>query len=132
MVLESKSIDVLGNAPKTWTDTAGRTFGSSYQLDKITDVSYAADGNQLTVRDLNNVGADMVYDSLDELLTSGGQSVRTDVKGNQTVLPSSLATGGSQLGFTWDSDNKLKSSDIDNNESADVTFEYDALGRRVA
>ena len=44
------------------------------------------DGNQLTVRDLNKVGADMVYDSLDELLTSGGQSVTTDVKRNQTVL----------------------------------------------
>ncbi len=67
-----------------------------------------------------------------ELLTSGGQNVTTDVKGNQTVLPSSLATGGSQLAFTWDYDNKLKSSDIDNNGSADVTYEYDALGRRVA
>ncbi len=176
-------------------------------------MTYDADGNQLTVRDPNNVGADMVYDfsggntrgtdtfgdvnkaaetiagvmsgdgfkstgtayddedrltgyqqastnfnqswSLSavgdwssvttngtavtrthgpthELLTSDGQSVTTDVQGNQTVLPFSLATGGSQQGFTWDSDNKLKSSDIDNNGSADVTFEYDALGRRVA
>ncbi len=67
-----------------------------------------------------------------ELLTSGGQSVTTDVKGNQTVLPASLATQAAQLAFTWDYDNKLKSTDIDNNGSADVTFEYDALGRRVA
>ncbi len=67
-----------------------------------------------------------------ELLTSGGQSVTTDVKGNQTVLPSSLTTQSSPLALTWDYDNKLKSSDIDNNGSADVTFEYDALGRRVA
>ena len=67
-----------------------------------------------------------------ELLTSGGQNVTTDVKGNQTVLPASLATQAAQLAFAWDFDNKLKSSDIDNNGSADVTFEYDALGRRVA
>ena len=67
-----------------------------------------------------------------ELLTSGGQSVTTDVKGNQTVLPASLATQAAQLGFTWDFDNKMKSSDIDANGSADVTFEYDALGKRVA
>ena len=67
-----------------------------------------------------------------ELLTSGGQNVTTDVKGNQTVLPASLATQAAQLAFAWDYDNKLKSSDIDNNGSADVTFEYDALGRRVA
>ncbi len=67
-----------------------------------------------------------------ELLTSGGQSVTTDVKGNQTLLPSSLTSQASSLSLTWDYDNKLKSSDIDNNGSADVTFEYDALGRRVA
>ncbi len=34
------------------------------QLDKVTAVIYDAGGNQLTVRDPNNVGADMVYDSL--------------------------------------------------------------------
>ncbi len=67
-----------------------------------------------------------------ELLTSGGQSVTTDVKGNQTLLPSSLTSQASSLSLTWDYDNKLKSADIDNNASADVTFEYDALGRRVA
>ena len=67
-----------------------------------------------------------------ELLTSGGQSVTTDVKGNQTVLPSSLTSQASSLSFSWDFDNKMRSSDIDANGSADVTFEYDALGRRVA
>ena len=66
-----------------------------------------------------------------ELLTSGGQSVTTDVKGNQTVLPASLATQAAQLGFSWDFDNRMKSSDIDANGSADVTFEHDALGRQI-
>ena len=37
----------------------------------------------------------------------------------------------SSLTFSWDFDNKMKSSDIDANGSANVTFKYDALGRRV-
>ena len=35
-------------------------------------------------------------------------------------------------GLLPDFDNKLKSADVDNNGSNDVTFQYDALGRRVA
>ena len=34
--------------------------------------------------------------------------------------------------LAWDFDNKMKSTDIDSNDSADVNFQYDALGRRVA
>jgi RHS repeat-associated protein len=75
---------------------------------------------------------DIAHGPTHELVTSGGQSVTTDIKGNQTVLPASLATQAAQIGFSWDFDNKMKSSDIDANGSADVTFEYDALGRRVA
>jgi RHS repeat-associated protein len=36
------------------------------------------------------------------------------------------------LNLNWDSDNKLRSADIDANGTADVNFQYDALGRRVA
>jgi RHS repeat-associated protein len=36
------------------------------------------------------------------------------------------------MNLTWDSDNKLRSADIDANGTADVNFQYDALGRRVA
>jgi RHS repeat-associated protein len=36
------------------------------------------------------------------------------------------------LNLSWDFDNKLRSADIDANGSADVNFQYDALGRRVA
>lgn len=34
--------------------------------------------------------------------------------------------------MSWDFDNKLASADIDANGTADVSFQYDALGRRVA
>ena len=66
-------------------------------------------------------------------LTAGGQNVATDVKGNITTLPVNLRPAGATtaLNLTWDSDNKLRSADIDANGTADVTFQYDALGRRV-
>ncbi|XZE36633.1 RHS repeat domain-containing protein [Pirellulaceae bacterium SH501] len=49
----------------------------------------------------------------------------------------SCSTSSSSLsppasGLLPDFDNKLKSADVDNNGSNDVTFQYDALGRRVA
>jgi RHS repeat-associated protein len=60
--------------------------------------------------------------------------VATDVKGNITTLPVNLRPAGSTtaMNLTWDSDNKLRSADIDANGTADVNFQYDALGRRVA
>jgi RHS repeat-associated protein len=69
-----------------------------------------------------------------ELLTAGGSNVTTDVKGNITVIPTTLRPSGAStaMNLAWDFDNKLKSADIDANGSADVTFSYDALGRRVA
>ncbi len=67
-------------------------------------------------------------------LTAGGQTVATDVKGNITTLPVNLrpADATTALNLNWDSDNKLRSADIDANGTADVNFQYDALGRRVA
>jgi len=67
-------------------------------------------------------------------LTAGGQNVATEVKGNITTLPVNLRPAGATtaLNLTWDSDNKLRSADIDANGTADVNFQYDALGRRVA
>jgi hypothetical protein len=50
-----------------------------------------------------------------ELLTAGGQNVATDVKGNITTLPANLRPTGATtaMNLTWDSDNKLRSADID-------------------
>ena len=67
-------------------------------------------------------------------LTAGGQNVATDVKGNITTLPANLRPTGATtaMNLNWDSDNKLRSADIHANGTADVNFQYDALGRRVA
>jgi RHS repeat-associated protein len=77
-VLETRSIDALGFATRTWTDAAGRTMRSLDQLDKATAFTYDAGGNQLSVRDPNSVGADMLYDAL------GRNTQRTDTFGDVT------------------------------------------------
>ena len=55
--------------------------------------------------------------------TSGTLSY--DVKGN-------LTENKNGDDYIWDIDNRMQSVDTDNDSTADVTFEYDATGRRVA
>ncbi len=63
-----------------------------------------------------------------ELLAIGSASLSYDAKGNLTQDTSRSPTQN----YIWNFDNKMKSADIDGNGSPDVTFEFDALGRRVA
>lgn len=63
-----------------------------------------------------------------ELLAIGTSPLSYDAKGNLAQDTSRSPTQN----YTWDFDNKMKSADIDGNGMSDVTFEYDALGRRVA
>ncbi len=77
-LLESRSIDPLGNATKQRSDAAGRTLRSLDQLYNATVFTHDASGNQLSVRDPNNVGADMVYDQL------GRNTSRADTQGDVT------------------------------------------------
>ena len=77
-LVETRSIDPLGYAVKQRSDAAGRTLRSLDQLDNVTVFSYDAGGNQLSVRDPNNVGADMVYDNL------GRNTQRTDTVSDVT------------------------------------------------
>lgn len=82
----------------------------------------------------NGTAQTRTHGATHELLTAGSSSVATDVKGNMTSIPITLRESGATtaLNLTWDFGNKLMSADIDANGSADVSFQYDALGRRVA
>ncbi len=54
-----------------------------------------------------------------------------DVKGNQTSRPATLSAPA--LNLDWNFDNQLRGADTNGSAgSLEVTFEYDALGRRVA
>ncbi|AMV32618.1 tRNA nuclease WapA precursor [Pirellula sp. SH-Sr6A] len=102
---------------------ASGTFTQSWSLTSV------GDWNSITT---NGTAQNRTHGPTHELLTAGGQNVTTDVKGNITLLPTTLTTSGVAMSVGYDFDNKLKSADVDNNGSNDVTFQYDALGRRVA
>jgi YD repeat-containing protein len=54
-----------------------------------------------------------------------------DVKGNQTSRPATLSAPA--LNLDWNFDNQLRGADTNGSAgSLEVTFEYDALGRRVS
>ncbi|XZE34503.1 RHS repeat domain-containing protein [Pirellulaceae bacterium SH501] len=102
---------------------ASGTFTQSWSLTSV------GDWNSITT---NGTAQNRTHGPTHELLTAGGQNITTDVKGNITLLPTTLTTSGVAMAVGYDFDNKLKSADVDNNGSNDVTFQYDALGRRVA
>ncbi len=98
------------------------TFNQSWNLTAVGDwTSVTTNGTPQT----------RTHGPTHELLTAGGQNVTTDVKGNITLLPTSLTTSGVAAAYTYDFDNKLKTADVDNDTTVDVNFLYDALGRRV-
>jgi RHS repeat-associated protein len=104
-----------------------RTNGALSQSWNLTAVG---DWNSVTT---NGTAQSRTHGPTHELLTAGGQTVNTDVKGNITLLPTALSSlASTALGLQWDFDNKLKSVDVGNNSSTDVEYKYDALGRRVA
>ncbi|MEM6470525.1 MAG: RHS repeat-associated core domain-containing protein [Planctomycetota bacterium] len=66
-----------------------------------------------------------------ELLTAATQVIEHDAKGNMTLIPGVLRPSGVTMNLTWDFDNRLSTADIDNDSTVDVTYKWDALGRRV-
>ncbi len=107
--LESRSIDALGNTTKSLTDGAGRTLRSIDQLGNATVFSYDAGGNQLSVRDPNSVGQDVVYDAL------GRAGLTTDTANHTT-------------NSTYDkSGNKIAAIDGKNQTTS---YKFDARGRQ--
>ena len=131
-LVESRSIDALGYATKQQSDGAGRTLRSLDQLDNATSFTYDAGGNQISVRDPNNVGADMVYDAL------GRNTQRTDTFGD--VTKSEYDRAGNAI-KQIDSKNKNTLIAFDprgrrksttDRISAVTTFAYTALGQLLS
>jgi RHS repeat-associated protein len=102
--------------------SAGTTYDNE---DRLTGFSRAATS-----------GPALLYQSWNLTAVGDWTSVTTNgTAQNRTHGPThELLTAGATtaMNLTWDSDNKLRSADIDANGTADVNFQYDALGRRVA
>ena len=108
-VLVSTSVDALGNSSSSWSDGAGRTLRSIDALGKVTTFTYDNAGNQLSVRDPNSVGQDVVYDAL------GRAGLTTD------TLSHTSNSGYDRAG------NRITSTD---GKSQNTTYVFDARGRQ--
>ncbi len=97
-------------------------------LDQSWSLSLVGDWNSITE---NLSTQSRTHGAAHELLTAASASISHDVKGNMTVIPAVLRSGSDPLSLSWDFDNRLTGVDVDDDSSDDVTYEYDALGRRV-
>jgi len=109
LVLESISVDALGNTTKSRSNGLGHTVQTVDQAGNISSVQYDAGGNAIVSRDPNNVGQDCVYDAL------GRRTQCTDTVGS--VTKTGYDKSGQQISAT-DAKNKT------------TYYVFDARGRR--
>ncbi|TWT87779.1 RHS repeat-associated core domain-containing protein [Stieleria varia] len=97
-------------------------------LDQSWSLSLVGDWNSITE---NGSSQSRTHGPTHEILTVASQAVQHDAKGNQTEIPAVLRPGTDPLKMQWDFENKLIGADIDNDSTDDITYQFDALGRRV-
>ncbi len=102
------------------------SFNRTSGLSQSWSLSPVGDWNSVTT---NGTAQTRAHGPTHELLTGAGSNVSTDVKGNITLIPSSLRPNASSLTSVWDFDNRLTSATTG---STTVSHQYDAVGRRVA
>ena len=96
-------------------------------LNKSWDLSLVGDWDGVTE---NGTAQSRTHGATHELLTAANEAVTTDTKGNMTAIPAVLRPGSDPLALIWDQDNRMSSADVDNDGTADVSYQFDALGRR--
>jgi RHS repeat-associated protein len=80
-----------------------------------------------TTVNVNGVTQSRTHNAVHELLTVNSTGLTHDAKGNLT-----RDVGDTLDRFTWDFDNRMKAADVNQDGTNDLTFTYDALGRRVS
>ena len=73
----------------------------------------------------NGTSVSRTHSNAHEVAAVGATSLTHDVKGNLTANPLR------NHNYTWDFDNRMSGADTDGDTLVDISFEYDALGRRV-
>ncbi len=101
---------------------------SDNNLDQAWNLSLVGDWNSFTQNASTQARA---HGPTHEMLTVASQAVTHDTKGNTTSIPAVLRPGTDPLAMKWDFENKLIGADIDNDATDDVTYQWDALLRRV-
>jgi RHS repeat-associated protein len=122
--------------PSNGYDQEDRLVGynrNDNNLSQSWNLSLVGDWNSVTT---NGTAQPRTHGPTHELLTAAGENVTHDAKGNMTLIPASLRPTSSSLppqalSLSWDFDNRMSTADVGNDNSIDVTYKWDALGRRV-
>jgi RHS repeat-associated protein len=77
--------------------------------------------------DGTTINQSRTHNDVHEITVINASPLVHDVKGNLT-----RKAGDTYDRYTWDFDNKLKTADVDQDGNEDVSFTYDALGRRLS
>jgi len=102
-------------------------------LDQSWNLSPVGNWNSFTENATTQV---RTHSPANEILTAATEDVFHDPKGNTTLIPPVLRPTTSGLPptasrLTWDFDNKLRAADTNNDNTDDIFYKWDALGRRV-
>lgn len=122
--MSNHGFSVGGNDDEDRLVNWNRTSG----LNQSWNLSLVGDWDAITE---NSSTQNRTHGAAHELATAAGAGAAHDVKGNMTVIPAVLRSSSDPLAMTWDFDNRLISADVDDDSTADVTYKFDALGRRV-
>jgi hypothetical protein len=117
--------------PSNGYDQEDRLVGynrNDNNLSQSWNLSLVGDWNSVTT---NGTAQSRTHGPTHELLSAAGENVTHDVKGNMTLIPASLRPNATALKLNWDFDNRMSTADVGNDNSVDVTYKWDALGRRV-
>jgi len=116
------NLDVLTNVLNTTTVTLNYDHNKSGQITKI----HANDNFYLP----SPAAATTAYvpNQLNQYATIDGQALTYDNNGN---MLSWFAIGGKQT-YTFDSENRLRTAAVNGSTTASITYDYDAVGRRLS
>jgi RHS repeat-associated protein len=117
--------------PTNGYDSEDRLVGynrNDNNMSQTWNLSLVGDWNSVTT---NGTAQSRTHGPTHELLSAAGENVTHDVKGNMTLIPASLRPNATALKLNWDFDNRMSTADVGNDNSIDVTYKWDALGRRV-
>jgi RHS repeat-associated protein len=97
-------------------------------LDQSWNLSPVGNWNSFTENATTQV---RTHSPANEILTAATEDVFHDPKGNTTLIPPVLRTSTDPLTIKWDFDNKLRAADTNDDNTDDIFYKWDALGRRV-
>jgi RHS repeat-associated protein len=106
--------------------------GSSSSAPSLVQTWSLSPGGDFNSASFNSSSITFINGAAHKILEANGQNFVFDQRGNTLYVPGVANDGISSLAFRWDFDNQLVEVDSGGDNTVDISFEYDAFGRRVS